>query len=530
MATQRPIHLFTLVGGKRDACAPEDRGTAWRPTLALVEHYRPTRIELLTVAKFVRLAHEVAEEFRQLSPGVVVTVHPMDPDPLWDFADNYVAILDIARRCRFDEDEDLLVHISNGPFPAQSSLFLLTRSRHLPGRLVYSSDRRVRDPFMEADLQLARYDAIAERFAEEAREGGAFLKQGIVTLNATFNRMIEEVEKVVTRSKAPLLLIGPTGCGKTALARRIYALLLMRGDVTGPFIEVNCATLRGDQALTKLFGYDRGAFTGAVEARQGALRRANGGVLFLDEIGELGPEEQAMLLTALDTKKVQPLGSDHEFACDFRLIAGTNRDLYADKRFREDLLARIDLLMFRMPSLRDRLEDLEPNIAHELERLTRLYDSKITFSREAYARFLDFAREAAWPHNFRDLCGSIERMTIFSGGRITEADVEREVSDMQGRWLLAEVANDGGTAEAPAWPPSTPRVDAALGAAAAEVDLPERVMLEAVLDACARSKNASEAGRLLYARARAPESGRNAGQRVNYLLKKYGIDPARLWR
>ena len=123
--------------------------------------------------------------------------------------------------------------------------------------------------------------------------------------------------------------MGPTGAGKSKLARRIYELKKTRQRVTGAFVEVNCATIRGDAAMSTLFGHVRGSFTGALRDRPGLLRAADGGVLFLDEIGELGPDEQAALLRAIEEKQFLPLGADREVRSDFQLIAGTNADLAA---------------------------------------------------------------------------------------------------------------------------------------------------------------------------------------------------------
>ena len=148
-----------------------------------------------------------------------------------------------------------------------------------------------------------------------------------------------------------MLLLGPTGAGKSALAKRIHALKRERNQLQGqgPFVGINCATLRGENAMSALFGHVRGAFTGAASARQGLLRAADGGVLFLDEIGELGLDEQAMLLRALEDGTFLPLGSDREVSSRFQLLAGTNRDLRMDVgagRFRGDLLSRIDVWTF----------------------------------------------------------------------------------------------------------------------------------------------------------------------------------------
>lgn len=161
--------------------------------------------------------------------------------------------------------------------------------------------------------------------------------------------MIEQIEKVAIKSRAPILLNGPTGAGKSFLARRIFELKQARHQFSGAFVEVNCATLRGDTAMSTLFGHVKGAFTGARESREGLLRSANGGMLFLDEIGELGADEQAMLLKAIEEKTFYPFGSDRQVSSDFQLIAGTVRDLrqlVAEGKFREDLYARINLWTF----------------------------------------------------------------------------------------------------------------------------------------------------------------------------------------
>ncbi|MEL7364200.1 MAG: RNA repair transcriptional activator RtcR family protein, partial [Bacteroidota bacterium] len=174
------------------------------------------------------------------------------------------------------------------------------------------------------DLDLSTYDRIASREAQRHADTRQFLKSGIATRNAAFNALIDEVERVALHSRAPILLNGPTGAGKSRLARRIYELRRARAQLTGPFVEINCATLRGDAAASALFGHVKGAFTGAVAARPGLLRAADGGVLFLDEIGELGLDEQAMLLRALEEKAFLPVGADTDAHSDFQLIAGTN--------------------------------------------------------------------------------------------------------------------------------------------------------------------------------------------------------------
>jgi transcriptional regulatory protein RtcR len=150
-------------------------------------------------------------------------------------------------------------------------------------------------------------------------------------------------------------------------------------------VEVNCATVRGDAAMSALFGHVKGAFTGAVRDRPGLLLSANDGVLFLDEVGELGVEEQAMLLRALEEKRFLPLGSDREVSSDFQLIAAPIAIWLT--RCRRAAFARIyspaSTWTFSLPGLADRREDIEPNLDYQLEQFRRHTGTAVTFSKEA---------------------------------------------------------------------------------------------------------------------------------------------------
>jgi transcriptional regulatory protein RtcR len=153
--------------------------------------------------------------------------------------------------------------------------------------------------------------------------------------------------------------------------------------------------------MSALFGHEKGAYTGATGKRDGLLRVADGGMLFLDEIGELGVDEQAMLLRAIEEKRFLPVGADREASSDFQLIAGTNRDLQRDVedgRFREDLLARINLWTFCLPGLAERREDIAPNLQYELKQFSTRTGQVVRMNKEATQAFLRFAEsdEAGW--------------------------------------------------------------------------------------------------------------------------------------
>jgi len=422
---------------------------------------------------------------------------------------------------RLDE-EQYLVHITTGTHVEQICLFLLAEARELPARLVQTSPPRRTESrpgtYAIIDLDLSRYDRLASRFARRQREGLSFLKSGIDTRNAAFNRLIERIEHVAIASRAPVLLTGPTGAGKSLLARRIHELKKARHQVEGAFVEVNCATLRGDAAMSALFGHVRGAYTGALQARPGLLRAADRGIVFLDEIGELGLDEQAMLLRALEEKVFLPLGSDREVRSDFQLIAGTNRDLGAavrEGRFREDLLARINLWTFRLPGLAERPEDIEPNLDYELDRWAATHGRRVTFSREAREWFLGFAVSPAarWPGNFRDFGAAVERMaTLAAGGRITSAIVDDEIARLRGLGEPSAGAADDDVLERCL---SAPAMD--------QLDRFDRVQLAEVLRVCLAARSLSEAGRALFAVSRGRRALTNDADRLRKYLARFGL-------
>ncbi len=435
------------------------RWERWRPTISLCqqEDLMIDRMELLFQPRYQNLADIVSDDIQVVSPQTEVRHHLIDFDDPWDFENVYAVLHDFARHYPFDlEHEDYLLHITTGTHVAQICLYLLTEANYLRGRLIQTSPAPRNESsaahYQIIDLDLSKYDRIASRFSKEHQEGAAYLKGGIETRNQTFNRTIEQLEQVSIRSRNPILLTGPTGAGKSLLAKRIYQLKKQRGQVAGKLVEVNCATLRGDSAMSALFGHIKGAFTGALKDRRGLLAEADNGVLFLDEIGELGLDEQAMLLRAIEEKSFMPFGSDQEVHSDFQLISGTNRALFQQVEnglFREDLLARINLWTYALPSLKERLEDLEPNIDYELERFAQQSGSLVGFNSAAREKYRQFAHSPAalWKANFRDLNASITRMaTLAPGGRITVDIVDDEIQRLLENWGGVNASQDDMTA------------------------------------------------------------------------------------
>lgn len=515
--------LISLLGSTLDNHGRgEGRWGVWRPSVALAmqEELHFDRYYLLYQPDFRALCRRVEEDIRTCSPDTEVIAEAIAFRDPWDFGEVYSKLYDFSREKNFSaEEHDYYIHITTGTHVAQICLFLLNESHHLPGKLIQTQPTRrncARGSFTVIDLDLSRYDLLAQRFAVERDNDLDFLKSGIATRNVRFNGLIETIERVAIRSTEPILLTGPTGAGKSQLARRIYELKKMNGQLKGSFVDVNCATLRGDQAMSALFGHKKGAFTGAVSDRAGLLKAADGGILFLDEIGELGSDEQAMLLRAVEEKRFLPLGSDREEGSSFQLICGTNRDLNAEVaagRFRSDLLARIDLWSFELPGLAERREDIEPNLEYELNRYAEKSGKRVTFNREARKRFLEFALAPgnAWPGNFRDLNAMVTRMaTLASGGRIDLETVNREIARASGRHPDAEP--DAGLASL-------------LGADyAVRYDLFDLAQLKKVVEICRQSKTLAEAGKKLFAVSRRNKSSSNDSDRLSKYLARFGLD------
>jgi transcriptional regulatory protein RtcR len=522
----RKCVVIGFLGTTLDIGKQHNRWQRWRPTVALCQHedFLVDRLELIHGQRFAGLAEHLRGDIARVSPETEVRLNKMELKDPWDFEEVYGAMHDFAAAYPFDLDaEDYYVNITTGTHVAQICWFLLIEAHYIPAKILQltpAKQDQAPSPggYSIIDIDLSRYDRIAMRFKAEQDQGASFLKSGIATRNAAFNLMIERIEQVAIRSKAPLLLTGPTGAGKSQLARRIYELKKMRRQMEGPFVEVNCATLRGDSAMSALFGHRKGAFTGAMQDRPGLLRAANGGVLFLDEIGELGADEQAMILRAIEDKRFLPVGADQEAMSEFQLIAGTNRDLAAaidQGRFRDDLYARLNLWSFALPGLKERCEDIEPNLDFELKRFAAREGMHVTFNREARERYLAFATapEAEWRSNFRDLGASLTRMaTLAPSGRITEAVVAEEIARLQQHWR----SSGNGQHNALGSLLGSDRV--------AALDLFDRVQLAEVVRICRQHSTLSAAGRALFAASRASKASVNDADRLRKYLARFGLD------
>jgi two-component system response regulator HydG len=238
-----------------------------------------------------------------------------------------------------------------------------------------------------------------------------------------------EIANQAAPSTANVLVLGESGTGKELLARAIHE----RSGRSGGFVAVNLAALPETIVEGELFGYERGAFTGAVQRREGRIAQAEGGTLFLDEIGELSPTVQVKLLRVLQDGEYEPLGGRTRKA-DFRLIAATNKDLrqlVAEGRFREDLYYRLHVIAITAPPLRDRQGDVPLLVDHFLDVYCRKNGkTRMDVAREALEKLHDYS----WPGNVRELENVIERAVVLSqGATLSLADLPPQVTQAERR-------------------------------------------------------------------------------------------------
>jgi len=252
---------------------------------------------------------------------------------------------------------------------------------------------------------------------EKVRSKQAF---GAIIGNSTEMQKLYRVITKAAASNHPVLIQGESGTGKELVARSIHFSGAHRDK---PFIPVDCGSLVPTLIESELFGYVRGAFTGAVRSKEGLLAIAEGGTIFLDEIGELPVDLQAKLLRALQEKEIRPVGSTRTIKINVRILAATNRDLeqaVQQGTFRKDLYFRLNVLSLHIPPLRERRPDIPPLVAHFIERMTRSTGVQRTISQDALKLMMAYD----WPGNVRELENCLERAWAFSSGPVIH------VSDM----------------------------------------------------------------------------------------------------
>ncbi|MBN1421995.1 MAG: sigma-54-dependent Fis family transcriptional regulator [Planctomycetes bacterium] len=266
----------------------------------------------------------------------------------------------------------------------------------------------------------------------------------MVVANRAMQRVLDIARRIAPMDST-VLVEGESGTGKERVAQCIHSLS-RRAD--GPFVAINCGALPPTLLESQLFGHERGAFTGAVGRQKGLFELAEGGTIFLDEIGELATDLQVNLLRVLQNREVRRLGSTEIAKVDVRVIAATNRDLreaVVEGRFRSDLFWRLNVISLRIPPLRERIDEIRPLIAHFVEKLGFRGIPQKPFSAESIAR-LELYR---WPGNVRELENAVERLLLLArGDRIESRDIDDSLDGLRSPFL-------GGDAPDAALPPPT---------------------------------------------------------------------------
>ena len=276
----------------------------------------------------------------------------------------------------------------------------------------------VKNALERADLQLEN-----QRFRELVGDAPRMIGQ-----SATFLHAVHQATQVA-RSDVSVLLSGESGTGKELLAAHIHR---MSPYGAGPFVKVNCAAIPTELIESELFGHEKGAFTGAAVMRRGKFELADGGTIFLDEVGDLHEASQAKLLRILQDGELQRVGGEQPIRVTVRVVSATNRrleELITEGRFREDLYYRLSVVPIRVPALRERLEDISELVSYFLAEFCARNNFK---SRDLDPDVISLLECYSWPGNVRELRNVVERMAILTpGNRITIESIPLEVRQPQ---------------------------------------------------------------------------------------------------
>ncbi|MCB9751680.1 MAG: sigma-54-dependent Fis family transcriptional regulator [Myxococcales bacterium] len=324
----------------------------------------------------------------------------------------------LARARRLPERPDVVVLLERVNVERQAELIsagcLAALERQLPGEALdgalssFINRRR--------DLQLARLAAAAPEHVSDP--------DTLVASSPSMRKVVATARRLASTS-SPVLILGETGVGK----ERVASLLHAEGPrARGPFVAVNCAAIPSELFESELFGHERGAFTGATRTRRGRFELADQGTLFLDEVGEVPLNLQAKLLRVLQTRRIEPVGSERSVAVNVRIVAATNRDLLEEveaKRFRRDLYYRLCVVEIMIPPLRERVADI-PELVETYLRV--LSTQTHTGVRKIAPAVMEALTRYAWPGNVRELVNVIERATLLcSGDTVTLADLPSSI-------------------------------------------------------------------------------------------------------
>jgi DNA-binding NtrC family response regulator len=421
--------LFAWIGNTDLKGAESDSGYA--PIAQAVRERKYTDVVLL--CNYEQNRREIYKKwFESKFPRQNLSIYHIDLSSPTNFAEIYEgAVKHLEEYTRKTIDTLLTFHLSPGT-PAMSAVWIIIANSRFPGKLIESS--------IEAGLK--DVDFPFEISADYIPRLNSYVEGRIIDFSESLPPDTPEFEMIIHKSKimadavalakrtalfdVPLLIMGESGTGKELFARAVWSV---SSRVGGPFVAVNCGAIPEALAESELFGHTKGAFTGAVGDRKGKIESADGGFLFLDEIGELSKDVQVKLLRVLQDKIIYRVGSSVPVKVDFRVIAATNRDLLIDTRdgtFREDLFHRIAVAVIKLPALRERLEDLNLLADYYLEEINKDFRNQKGWTSKTISKGgLRSLTAYSWPGNVRELVNTLMRIAIWSlESSISSEDVE----------------------------------------------------------------------------------------------------------
>jgi len=434
--------LFTFAGN-RDPFNPEIVKGVFTdgPVLTLLAERSFHAIHIFTNPGSLPNAQRLQQEIAKRDGDVRTRIHNIDiPDP----TDYEALFLNMSARCRAileeyrDQQPACFIATASGTPQMQTVWFLMAQSGMVPATLLKITPPRFLRPRQKAvseiRLSLATFPKITTPSPETLDIAATCLRKE--KLEAERNEIIREFSglqmignspalkqvmdtvKSVALYDTPILIQGETGTGKELVAKAIHFNSARKEE---PLIIVNCAAIPETLVESELFGHEKGAFTGATQQKKGKFELADGGTIFLDEIGDMPLPAQAKILRVLQDKALTRVGGEKIIRADVRILAATNRNLavcITDGKFREDLYYRLKVIDIAMPALRERTEDIALLVEYFLDRHNSRYRQQKQLSREAMRRILSHS----WPGNIRELENTVERAFVLSKGSVIKED------------------------------------------------------------------------------------------------------------
>jgi hydrogenase-4 transcriptional activator len=480
----RAVNTFRELGARLDLGRAEEAAAALDRTAPPQRRRREAAVQLLTL----RLAEAVASRellLRELAAVIrhetschgvliieeeggrqrVVVAHGCVKNESLALADEFAKLENESQGEAFAKKHNVAVIPLKSSDAAPATLLISPRDRaELPGELSLAPLLRVVELGMDVCALRSR-TRTGQGPEDEGAPAGASLMPGFIHSSPAMTRLVEEVHKIRS-SDVTVLVTGESGTGKELVARAIHALSSRRQKVLVPF---NCTAVPKELSEAYLFGYRRGAFTGAVKDSDGVIRTAAGGTLFLDEIGDLPIDVQPKLLRFLQEGEIQPLGEQRPMRVDVRIIAATNTDLekmVAQGRFREDLYYRLNVIRLQVPPLRERRSEIPTIVNYYVNHCAAKFGRRdIQIAPQA----IDLLMMAEWPGNVRQLCNEIQRVVARAedGVLITPEQLSPELRRMS----------------APSTPPGTVSlIGAGAGGASVTTPLQEVTLADALAE------------------------------------------------